>query len=184
MRISAIKVLLLLLLSRGLCWIHFLVPLPIHKMLLQSYKEDLYNTFYQGELTIIFFLAIFAGIALKCFFFQVSILSSTANVYPIILGIQYPASRGFSLAWLLAFTKSGVISLLRPKSFSTFLSFLNLVIPARFKFQKPWFAQERKISKDSGRSDIMTSSYERQDDISLKTVLEVFWNMIFNVTTV
>ena len=55
-------------LSLGLCWIHFLVPLPIHKRLLQSYKEDLYNTFYQGELTIIFFLAIFAGIALKRFF--------------------------------------------------------------------------------------------------------------------
>ena len=150
-----------------------LVPLPIHKRLLQSYEEDLYNTFYQGELTIIFF-GDFCRNSIKTFFFQVSILSSIANVCPIILGIQYPASRGSLLHVFLAFTKSGVILLLRPKSFSAFLSFLNLVIPARFKFQKPWFVQERKISKDSGRSDIMTSSCERPDDISLKTVLEVF----------
>ena len=42
-------------LSRGLCWIQFLVPSLIHKRLLQSYEEDLYNTLYQGELTIFFF---------------------------------------------------------------------------------------------------------------------------------
>ena len=113
-----------------------LVPLPIHKRLLQSYEEDLYNTFYQGELTIIFF-GDFCRNSIKTFFFQVSILSSIANVCPIILGIQYPASRGSLLHVFLAFTKSGVILLLRPKSFSAFLSFLNLVIPARFKFQKP-----------------------------------------------
>ena len=56
-------------LSLGLCWIHFLVPLPIQKRLLQSYKEDLYNTFYQGELTIIFFFGDFCRNSIKTFFF-------------------------------------------------------------------------------------------------------------------
>ena len=47
----------------------------------------------------------------------------------------------------------GVILLLRPESFSFFLSYLNLVIPVRFKF-----AQESKTLKDSGRSSKMMSS--------------------------
>ena len=46
----------------------------------------------------------------------------------------------------------GVILLLWPESFSFFFSYLNLVIQARFKWQKLSFAQERKTLKDSGRS--------------------------------
>ena len=52
----------------------------------------------------------------------------------------------------------GIILLLRPESFSFFLSYLNLVIPVRVKQQKSRFAQESKTLKDSGRSSKMTSS--------------------------
>ena len=52
----------------------------------------------------------------------------------------------------------GVILLLRPESFSFFLSNLNLVIPVRVKQQKSQFAQESKTLKDSGHSSKMTSS--------------------------
>ena len=41
----------------------------------------------------------------------------------------------------------GVILLLRPESFSFFLSYLNLVIPVRVKQQKSQFAQESKTSR-------------------------------------
>ena len=52
----------------------------------------------------------------------------------------------------------GVILLLRPESFTFFLSYLNLVIPARFTKQKHLFAQESKTLKDSCRSSKMTPS--------------------------
>ena len=52
----------------------------------------------------------------------------------------------------------GVILLLRPESFTFFLSYLNLVIPARFTKQKHSFAQESKTLKDSCRSSKMTPS--------------------------
>ena len=52
----------------------------------------------------------------------------------------------------------GIILLLWPESFSFFLSYLNLVIPVRFQWQKPKFAQESKPLKDSGHSSKMTSS--------------------------
>ena len=54
-----------------------------------------------------------------------------------------------------------ILLLLLPKSFSFFLSYLNLVIPARFKTTKPSFAQESKPLKYSGISSCsnkMTSS--------------------------
>ena len=51
-----------------------------------------------------------------------------------------------------------VILLLRPESFTFFLSYLNLVIPARFTKQKHLFAQESKTLKDSCRSSNMTRS--------------------------
>ena len=44
------------------------------------------------------------------------------------------------------------------RSFSFFLWYSNLVIPVRFQWQKPKFAQERKPLKDFGRSSKMTSS--------------------------
>ena len=50
----------------------------------------------------------------------------------------------------------GDILLLRPESFTFFLSYLNLVIPARFTKQKHLFAQESKTLKDSCRSSKMT----------------------------
>ena len=52
----------------------------------------------------------------------------------------------------------GVILLLRPESFTFFLSYLNLVIPVRFKQQKYLFVQESKTLNDSCRSSIMTPS--------------------------
>ena len=55
----------------------------------------------------------------------------------------------------------GVILLLRPESFSFFLSYSNLVtIPVRFQWQKPKFAQESKPLKDSSCSSKMMSSYK------------------------
>ena len=53
---------------------------------------------------------------------------------------------------IIGHVHDGVILLLRPKFFLFSFSYLNLVIPARFKWQKPWFAQERNTLKDSGRS--------------------------------
>ena len=52
----------------------------------------------------------------------------------------------------------GVILLLRPESFTFFLSYLNLVIPARFTKQKHLFAGESKTLKVSRRSSKMTPS--------------------------
>ena len=52
----------------------------------------------------------------------------------------------------------GVILLLRPESFTFFLSYLNLVIPVRFTKHKHLFAQESKTLKDSCRSSKMTPS--------------------------
>ena len=54
--------------------------------------------------------------------------------------------------------RHGVILLLRPESFTFPLSYLNLVIPARFTKQKHLFAQESKTLKDSCRSSKMTPS--------------------------
>ena len=54
----------------------------------------------------------------------------------------------------------GVILLLRPESFMFFLSYLNLVIPARFTKQEHLFAQESKTLKDSCRSSNMTRSWK------------------------
>ena len=62
----------------------------------------------------------------------------------------------------------GVILLLRPESFSFFLSYSNLVIPARFQWRKPKFAQESKPLKDSGRSSKMTSSCKWPIGLSIK----------------
>ena len=47
--------------------------------------------------------------------------------------------------------RDGLLLLLRPESFSFLLSYLNLVIPARFTKQNQLFAQESKTLKDSGR---------------------------------
>ena len=52
----------------------------------------------------------------------------------------------------------GVILLLRPESFTFFLSYLNLVIPVRFTKQKHLLAQEGKTLKDWRRSSKMTPS--------------------------
>ena len=52
----------------------------------------------------------------------------------------------------------GVILLLRPESFTFFLSYLNLVIPAGFTKQKHVFAQESKTLKDLCRSSKRTPS--------------------------
>ena len=52
----------------------------------------------------------------------------------------------------------GVILLLGAESCTFFLSYSNLVIPARFKKQKHLFAQESKTLKDSGRSSKMPPS--------------------------
>ena len=54
--------------------------------------------------------------------------------------------------------RHGVILLLRPESFTFPLSYLNLVIPARFTKQKHLLAQESKTLKDSCRSSKMTPS--------------------------
>ena len=51
-----------------------------------------------------------------------------------------------------------LILLLRPESFPFLLSYLNLVIPARFTKQKPLFTQESKTLQGSGCSSKMTSS--------------------------
>ena len=52
----------------------------------------------------------------------------------------------------------GVILLLRPESFTFFLSYLLMAIPARFTKQKHLIAQESKTLKDSCRSSKMTPS--------------------------
>ena len=51
--------------------------------------------------------------------------------------------------------------LLRPEFFSFCLSYLILVIPARFKQQKHWFARESRSLKDSGGNSKMTPSCKR-----------------------
>ena len=52
----------------------------------------------------------------------------------------------------------GVILLLRPESFTFFLSYLNLVVPARFTKQKHLFALESKTLKDLCRSSYQCHS--------------------------
>ena len=68
-----------------------------------------------------------------------------------------------------------VILLLRPESFSFFFPYSNLLIPVRFQWQKPKFAQESKPEKDSGarfskvpvtlrtRNQIFKSKYQEQE---------------------
>ena len=51
-----------------------------------------------------------------------------------------------------------VLLLLRPEFTSFFLSYLNLEVPVRFKYQKPKFTQESNTLKDSGRNSKMTLS--------------------------
>ena len=45
-----------------------------------------------------------------------------------------------------------VLLLLRPEFTSFSLSYLNLEVPVRFKYQKPKFTQESNTLKDSGRN--------------------------------
>ena len=74
-----------------------LVPLPIHKRLLQSYEEDLYNTFYQGELTIIFF-GDFCRNSIKTFFFSSFNPILNSKRMPDYFRNSIPREQRFSLA--------------------------------------------------------------------------------------
>ena len=75
------------------------------------------------------------------------------------------AARSAAILWRLqdddfsiGHLHDGVILLLRPQRFSFFLSYLNLEIPGRFRWQNFSFAQESKTLEDSGRSSKMRSS--------------------------
>ena len=114
-------------LSRGLCWIHFLLPLPIHKRLLQSYKEDLYNTFYQGQLTIIFF-GDFCRNSIKTFF---------SSFNPILNSKRMPDYFRNSIPWEQRFLSCMAFSVYEVwRHFNTTTKIL-FNFPFIFKFGNP-----------------------------------------------
>ena len=75
------------------------------------------------------------------------------------------------------FVKFGVTSLLRPESFSSSLSYLNLVIPAWFKKEKPYFEEESKTLKYSHRANGLLTLLERKKRCRVFLSDNGFWTL-------